>query len=323
MLNLIIPLYKGRATLPKALDSLVAQTKTMFLVTIVQDCDGEDYSDIISDYKCRGLHINLIQLPENVGPGLARQAGIDSNPMCEFVMFLDADDILCPEAVETLSREIQRTGADVIMGNLIVERPHDPSVTLPSPTTPVQWLHAKIYRTKYLRDKGIRFLPELRLNEDSYFNLVACNATDKFLRIEKELYLWRHNKQSLTRSKDESFFYRSWPQYVLSQVRGLKKLYELGTVKDTLLGATLNNIYTQMMKAVHLKEDMSVVRPHLKELAECEPLWEQLDGNRSVWEAIHKILKASAIENDEMYFFAYRFIDWINMVRALKDDSNC
>ena len=38
--NIIIPTYKARETLPKALDSLVAQTKDMFLVTIVQDGDG-------------------------------------------------------------------------------------------------------------------------------------------------------------------------------------------------------------------------------------------------------------------------------------------
>ena len=55
IVNIIIPTYKARETLPKALDSLVAQTKDMFLVTIVQDGDGEDYSDIVTEYKRRGL----------------------------------------------------------------------------------------------------------------------------------------------------------------------------------------------------------------------------------------------------------------------------
>ena len=59
MVNIIIPTYKARDTLPKALDSLVAQTKTMFIVTIVQDCDGEDYSDIIKEYF-DGLHGGLL-----------------------------------------------------------------------------------------------------------------------------------------------------------------------------------------------------------------------------------------------------------------------
>ena len=62
MVNVIIPTYKARDTLPKALDSLVAQTKKTFVVTIVQDGDGEDYSDIISEYRKRGLGIRILIL---------------------------------------------------------------------------------------------------------------------------------------------------------------------------------------------------------------------------------------------------------------------
>ena len=72
IVNLIIPTYKARDTLPAALDSLVAQTKKLFIITIVQDADNEDYIDIIQEYRRRGLQIKLLQMPENGGPGLAR-----------------------------------------------------------------------------------------------------------------------------------------------------------------------------------------------------------------------------------------------------------
>ena len=65
MVNLIIPTYKARDTLPAALDSLVAQTKKMFIVTIVQDADNEDYTDIINEYRHRGLQIKLLQKKRN------------------------------------------------------------------------------------------------------------------------------------------------------------------------------------------------------------------------------------------------------------------
>ena len=105
IVDVIIPTYKARETLPKALDSLVAQTKKMFLVTIVQDCDGEDYGDIIEEYKRRGLVIRWVPLTENVGPGGARQAGMDSDLMSEYFMFLDSDDMYTPRAIEILSRD--------------------------------------------------------------------------------------------------------------------------------------------------------------------------------------------------------------------------
>ena len=72
IVDIIIPTYKARETLPKALDSLVAQTKKMFIITIVQDADEEDYSDIIEEYKKRGLSIRLVTLKDNRGPGGAR-----------------------------------------------------------------------------------------------------------------------------------------------------------------------------------------------------------------------------------------------------------
>ena len=65
MVNLIIPVFHSKETLPDALNSLVAQTKHMFITTIVADGDGEDYSEIVKEYTRRGLKIKLITLEEN------------------------------------------------------------------------------------------------------------------------------------------------------------------------------------------------------------------------------------------------------------------
>ena len=53
MFNIVIPVYKARDTLPELLNCLTAQTYKMFIVTISQDGDGEDYSDIIQEYRKR------------------------------------------------------------------------------------------------------------------------------------------------------------------------------------------------------------------------------------------------------------------------------
>lgn len=100
MFNIIIPVYNSLNTLPKTLDSLVAQTRTdNFIVTIVQDGDDVIYDDLIANYQARGLHISLTKLETNEGPGLARQTGINRTPLlCDYIMFLDSDDILLPYA---------------------------------------------------------------------------------------------------------------------------------------------------------------------------------------------------------------------------------
>ena len=96
-----IPVYKAKETLPDALDSLVAQTYKRFIVTLSIDGDGEDYSDIINTYKARGLKIRAITSAVNHGAGGARQLILDAT-ICDYIMFLDADDILMPRAVEVL-----------------------------------------------------------------------------------------------------------------------------------------------------------------------------------------------------------------------------
>ena len=46
MVNIIIPVFHSRETLPRALKSLENQTDRKFIVTIVVDGDGEKYEDI-------------------------------------------------------------------------------------------------------------------------------------------------------------------------------------------------------------------------------------------------------------------------------------
>jgi hypothetical protein len=81
----------------------------------------------------------------------------------------------------------------------------------------VTWLHGKIYRVKYLKDNDIHFIPELRIDEDSYFNVIAWNATDKRGELAEATYVWRNNPQSLTRlDEDEKYFTENFWYYIIS-----------------------------------------------------------------------------------------------------------
>lgn len=226
MVNIIIPIYRGRDTIRGGLDSLVAQTKKMFVVTLVQDCDGEDYSDIVNEYTRRGLHMRLLQTDENVGPGNARQLGIDNCDPCDYVMFMDADDALCPRAVEVLYREAKRQGAEVVSSKFICEQAHNPGYIMD--TDKITWMHGKIYNVHALRQYDIRFLPNIRYNEDAYFNLVVYNCFKKKYFVDEVTYLWRDNKNSLTRETGETDFnVRSLPMYFEGQIKALHKIEEI------------------------------------------------------------------------------------------------
>ena len=311
MVNVIIPTYKARDTLPKALDSLVAQTKKTFVVTIVQDGDGEDYSDIISEYRKRGLGIRILILQENRGPGGARQAGMDTDPMCDYFMFLDADDMLMPRAVEILYREAKGNDADIVSSDFLAERTGEPSVLMDVFKVPVTWCHGRIYKAKYLRDNNIRFLEGLRVNEDAYFNLIAHNCTKKKYKIKEVTYLWRDNKNSITRGDDrEEFFKRTWKTYITSQVEALLKIIEMtGKVEPDLLGATLLYVYHYWEIAKYYKviDDEAIIE--LTKLKNNLTLIAAMIDEQ-FWLHITENLKGCTLWEENIIFYQDRFCDW-------------
>ena len=312
MLNIIIPTYKARETLPKALDSLVAQTKTMFIVTIVQDCDGEDYSDIIQEYDRRGLHIQLLSTSVNSGPGVARQVGIDNNKMCDYLMFLDSDDMLMPNAVETLYTEAKKNRVDLLSSDFIAERGHEPNICLKADRTPVTWTHGKIYSAQYLKSKNIRFRDDMRMNEDAYFNLIAVNCTENKKTIPECTYLWRDNKNSLTRGDGYGgFFLKSWEGYIYGQVLALKKIAEInGSLRDVLCAATLINIYRHVMSALHRKLELDTVKEYCGWLKDVPELQAALD-EPDFWDYVHNNLQASEYIEDTLVFYDIKFSVWV------------
>ena len=313
MVNIIIPVYQAKDTLPDALNSLVAQTKKMFMVTIVQDGDKEDYSAIIDEYKRRGLTINLIYSPENKGPGVARQIGIDHNQMCDYIMFLDADDMLLPNAIDTLYGEAKRNGLDVLSSDFIAEQPNQSNNIMRSADVPVTWLHGKIYRAQYLKQNNIRFRDDLRMNEDSYFNLVAINSTVRKAKLAESTYLWRHNKKSVTREDGYmGFFHKSWEQYLYGQVKAVQEIIRItGDLEVYLFAATMINVYKWVMLAYYEQVDVTQAKNFMAELKQIPKIQELLTQS-DFWIYISDNLHAAQHIEDKIIFNSRKFSDWIN-----------
>jgi hypothetical protein len=66
----------------------------------------------------------------------------------------------------------------------------------------ITWFHGKIYRVSFLKEKGLKFHPDLRSEEDAYFNLLCWNCTNNRGEIAEETYIWRYNPNSITRTDE-------------------------------------------------------------------------------------------------------------------------
>ena len=97
--SVIIPTYNRAALLPRALDSVLAQTFTDWEIVLVDDGSTDATPQLAASYAER-LRERFIYLPqENRGCCTARNRGIDA---CSgrFVAFLDSDDEFAPTKLE-------------------------------------------------------------------------------------------------------------------------------------------------------------------------------------------------------------------------------
>lgn len=111
-LSLIVPIYNVAEYLPTTLDSIVRQTLSHFEVILVDDGSTDGSREIAEDFCQRQPHWHLIA-QEQQGVSVARNVGT-LQASGDFVAYLDGDDWLCPQTLETLLREAEHSGADIV-----------------------------------------------------------------------------------------------------------------------------------------------------------------------------------------------------------------
>ena len=200
ILNIIIPAYNAIETLDKTLMSLsIQRTKYKFDVLLVNDKSDYTYENVIEKYK-EHLDIKEFTLNENVGPGQARQEGIDKTNN-KYIMFIDADDYLySPYSIELLVNKIEDTNSDVVISNFIIERDNKREIKEKNNI----WLHGKIYKREFIENNKVRF-NNTRKNEDNGFNRLLWLLEDKIEYLDEITYVYQENPNSITRKNNREY----------------------------------------------------------------------------------------------------------------------
>lgn len=96
--TVVIPCFKHAQYLPEAIDSVLSQTYPIHELIVVNDGSPDNTSEIVKGYMEKHSNVYLVEKP-NGGLASARNAGI-AKATGEYIMCLDADDILRPDAVK-------------------------------------------------------------------------------------------------------------------------------------------------------------------------------------------------------------------------------
>ncbi|MGW6137912.1 bifunctional glycosyltransferase/CDP-glycerol:glycerophosphate glycerophosphotransferase [Streptomyces sp. NPDC055140] len=176
--SVIVPVYMVQAYLHECLESVLEQPFTDLELIVIDDCSPDGSGTIIDEFAARDPRVRAIHLTENTGLGRARNAGLE-RATGEYVIFLDSDDSLTPDALHAISDRLKdtdtpdvlvydyvrsyctgRTAPDVVTAQLAEEGPA--SFTLDDRPGLLRVLHVvwnKAYRREFLERAGFTFAP--------------------------------------------------------------------------------------------------------------------------------------------------------------------
>ncbi len=202
-LDIIVPVYNTGVFLEDCIQSVLTQnTKYNYKLFIINDgsTDRETLLTLKKYESDKSGRIVNIHVP-NGGIAAARNIGIDKS-LGSYLMFLDSDDILMPDAIEGLLSRAIEENADIVEGaynnvsekNAILKQfPHSTG-TLSGKNDMYGYAWGKVYKRELFSQ--VRF-PEYNF-EDSIVKSILIQLADKKIGIKNVVYGYRRNRKSVS-----------------------------------------------------------------------------------------------------------------------------
>ena len=237
LVSIIIPIYNVSDYIEDCLSSVIAQTYKNLEILCVDDRGTDNSMNIVRQYAQSDSRIKIIQNKTNIGLGATRNAGI-REALGDYIFFLDSDDYISDNAIETLVTAAVKSGADIIYGgseafpseqklidSRYIQELNDKFLKAPALLTQVSpelcyfalksipcvaW--GKLFKASFIHSNQLFFVEQKVLHEDNGFHIKCLSCQPKIQCLPNRLYL-----------------YRIRPESIMSEARGnvLKRLQHL------------------------------------------------------------------------------------------------
>ena len=202
-ISIIVPVYNASDTLDKCVESVLAQDYTDYELILIDDGSKDNSGNICNEYSRRDSRIRVFH-KKNSGVSAARNSGLD-HARGEWVLFVDADDYLCEDALENLLREPQ---ADLIVGGYFhigtisgrkksvtpidrkidINRDTDFFSKMIGSYLTTPW--CKLFRNDIIHNNNLKFNKYLFYGEDTDFVFRYVLQIDTIWFISKQVYCY-------------------------------------------------------------------------------------------------------------------------------------
>lgn len=213
LVSIIIPIYNFGKYIERCINSIINQNYRNIEIIIINDGSTDDTKLIIEKLKLADNRITVIN-KKNEGVSIARNVGLEI-AKGRYVMFVDGDDYLSPDAVEYMLHLIKESNAQfglslncfttydelqVKNDTINIITPEEGTRLLLSPSIIVGCWN-KIYDREFLLKYQIWFNPNLFYGEGLRFITQVSQAATRIVLGRRKVYYYRRNNYASATSQ--------------------------------------------------------------------------------------------------------------------------
>ena len=238
MISIIIPVYNVENYLAECLKSIQSQTYNNIEVILVND-GSTDNSKMICERYCKEDRRFHLLNQENQGQSVARNMGVAASTG-EFIAFVDSDDIILPNYLETLIHymaedvDIVESQFTVSKKKFLDEKPKEPTIIFEGDSQEAVKAvsnHTLSVNpvTKLYRRTVVESVPYLEgiIFEDIYSGVGMLKYIRKIIKLDYVGYYYRQHQSST--------MHRAFTPKNLDVFTASDKLIELYSDREALL----------------------------------------------------------------------------------------
>ncbi|WP_225822943.1 bifunctional glycosyltransferase/CDP-glycerol:glycerophosphate glycerophosphotransferase [Streptomyces naphthomycinicus] len=208
--SLIVPCFKVQGFLRECLDSVLQQSFGDFELIAVDDCSPDGCGAILDEYAERDPRMKVLHLPENVGLGRARNAGLPE-ATGDYLFFLDSDDTLTPGALRAIAdRLAEAADPDVlvfdyartywwggtrrnVLADLLARESTFSASEYPQVLDLLMVVWNKVYRREFVAEHGFEFPPGYY--EDTPWTFPVMLSARRIAALDRICVHYRQRRQ--------------------------------------------------------------------------------------------------------------------------------
>lgn len=323
-LSIIIPCYNVENFVQKCTESILMQQGFDLEILMINDGSKDNTLQILENLAEKDFRIKVIN-QQNQGLSGARNTGIEK-ATGDYIMFIDADDTLEPDALKTIASFFQEEDLfcfsyNRIFGDHKLPRKFkmqgkfparviqrrivgliDAELSDPSQTDALVTAWGKIYKTDIIRKNQIQFTDTKEIGtEDALFNIQYLEHAQTTQILDKPMYNYvKINADSLTKLHKPNLF-GQW-----------KNLY-------TKISGIIHAKDAEFRKALNNRIALSIIGLALNETFSEKPFYSK---RQKISEILHDDLYQKAYQNLEMKYFPlhwkvffyaakYKYATWV------------